>query len=142
MTENSNTNGRRAGFGATVSIKNLIDTEERYEDMILTLTQYIDAKPSDVVGRLDQAIDHGLDVAADRIATPRQAVQTEDITDGVRIRSGLRALDGCEVRVSGGDRLTVLDFVVPWSPADSDGSKLRAANAFAHSVAIEVDAAA
>lgn len=110
--------------------------------MNLTLTQYIDARPDDVAGRLDRAIDNGLDVAADRIAAPRQAVETEEFSDGIRIRSGLGALNGCEVHVSGGERLTVLDFVVPWSSADRDGSKLRAANAFAHAVAIEVDAVA
>jgi len=110
--------------------------------MNLTLTQYIDAKPGDVASRLDDAIDHGLNVAASRIAATREAIETEELSEGIRIRSGLSALDGCEVLVSGGDRLTVLDFVVPWSPEDSDGSKLRAANAFAHSVAIEVDAAA
>ena len=110
--------------------------------MNLILTQYIDAKPGDVASRLDDAIDHGLNVAANRIATPRQEVETEQLSEGVRIRSGLHALDGCEVRVGGGDRLTVLEFVVPWAPEDSDGSKLLAANAFAHSVAIEVDAAA
>jgi hypothetical protein len=110
--------------------------------MNLTLTQYIDASPNDVAGQLNRAIDHGLDVAANKIATTRQTVEMEELSEGIRIRSGLSALDGCEVYVSGGDRLTVLDFVVPWSSADSDGSKLRAANAFAHSVAVEVDAAA
>lgn len=110
--------------------------------MNLTLTQYIDAKPDEVAGKLEEAIAQGLDVAASRIASSRDDVDTEHFGEGVRIHGGLRVLDGCEVHVSGGDRLTVLEFTVPWTPVDKNGAKLLAANAFAHTVAVEVDAAA
>jgi hypothetical protein len=126
----------------TVSIKNLIDTEREAIDMNLTLTQYIDAEPDEVSGKLDRAILHGLDAAASRITTSLDDVETEEFGDVVRIHSGLKVLNGCEVHVSGGNRLTVLEVVVPWTLVDNDGVKLLAANAFAHSVAVEVDAAA
>ena len=41
--------------------------------------------------------------------------------------------------VSGTDRLTTLEFTVPWTTADRDGKKLLASNAFANTVAAQLD---
>ena len=110
--------------------------------MHLKLTQYLDADPVVVADRLQSAIAHGLDAAASRIATTRDDVVTEQVAEGIRLTSGLQMLEGSELRVSGGSRLTTLEIVVPWTAADHDGAKLLAANAFAHTVGTEVVAAA
>ena len=128
--------------GGTLSIKNLIEKERKDHDMRLLLTRYLRADPADVANQLDHAVDRGLDAAASRIAAERDDVATEQIADGVRLHGGLQLLDGSELRVSGGHRFTLLEVVVPWTSADNDGAKLLAANTFAHTVAIEVDAAA
>lgn len=110
--------------------------------MNLTLTQYIDADPGDVADSIERTLVHGLDAAASRIDAVRDDVVTEQTTTGIRIQRGLDILDGCELRVSGSPRLTTLEFFVPWTPLDSNGTKLLAANTFAHAIATEVRTAA
>ena len=110
--------------------------------MKLILTQYLGVEPAEVAGKLEEAVVHGLDAAAGRIAAERDDVVTERVTEGIRVHGGLQILDGSELRVSGDDQLTILEFIVPWTSVDSDGTKLLAANVFAHTVATEVDAAA
>ena len=110
--------------------------------MHLTLTQYLDAEPAAVAGEIERAIVSGIDAAATRIDAVRDAIVTEPTADGIRIRRGLQILDGSELRVGGSSRFTTLEIVVPWLAGDDDGVKLLAANAFAHTVAAEVRAAA
>lgn len=110
--------------------------------MNLILNQYIETEPTDVADRLEVAVAHGVDAAATRIAAPRDELSTEHLTDGLRVHGGLDVLDGSELHIEGVDGLTILEFTVPWENDRSVESKLLAANAFAHTVAMEVDAAA
>lgn len=110
--------------------------------MKLILTHYLDAEPARVVGDLEHAVVRGLGAAADRIGADRDDVVTEQVTEGIRVHHGLEILDGSELRVGGSSRLTVLQFFIPWTTDDGDGDKFLAANAFAHSVADGVAAAA
>ena len=110
--------------------------------MNLILNQYLEADAADVAERLDAAVVHGIDAAATRIAAPRADVTTEHIDDGLRVSGGVDVLDGSELHVEGVDGLTIIEFRVPWQPGRSVESKLLAANAFAHTVAKEIDAAA
>lgn len=109
--------------------------------MKLKLTQYIDANPGDVTGRLKEAVGQGLDAAATRVSAHRDDTMTEAFDGGIRVERGLGLLDGSELRVSGSERLTTLEIAVPWTAADS-GTKLLAANAFANTVANEIRPAA
>ena len=109
--------------------------------MRLVLTQYLDADPVDVADRLEGAVVDGLDAAAARIAMHRHDVVTEFVDQGLRVHRGLEVLDGSELRVSGGERFTTLEIVVPWTSEDP-GAKLLAANAFANTVAHHVRTAA
>ncbi len=106
--------------------------------MHLILTQYLDAEPVAVASELPRAVVHGLNAAASRIAEERDDVVTEQVTGGIRVNRGLQILDGSELRVTGGNRLTTLEIIVPWTAADCRGAKLLAANTFAHTVATEV----
>lgn len=108
--------------------------------MVLTLTKYIDAEPVDIAHKLEAAIDRGVEAAATRIGAEHSATTTEGIDGGVRMHSGLSALDGSELRVGGISRLTTLTINVPWEATDS--TKLLAAGAFAESIATEVQLAA
>ena len=110
--------------------------------MQLILNQYIDAEPSIVAERLESAVVHGVDAAATRIDAPLRAVAAEGVEGGLRVRGGVDVLDGSELHVGGTDGFTILEFVVPWRSDGTVESKLLAANAFAHTVAHEVDAAA
>ena len=108
--------------------------------MVLTLTKYIDAEPTDVATKLETVIDRGVDAAANRIGADRRDISTEGITDGVRVNSGLDILDGSELVVSGQSHLTTLTINVPWQATDK--AKLLAAGAFAETIANEVQLAA
>jgi hypothetical protein len=110
--------------------------------MKLILNQYVAADPPEVAERLEAAVLHGIDAAATRIDAPHNDVSTEQLDDGLRVTGGLEILDGSELRVTGIDGLTIVEFEVPWSNAGRIESKLLAANAFAHTVAREVDAVA
>ena len=110
--------------------------------MNLILNQYLETDAAVVAERLDSAVVHGIDAAATRISAPRDEVTTEHLADGVRVSGGVDVLDGSELHVEGVDGFTIIEFVVPWAPGRSVESKLLAANAFAHTVAMEIDAAA
>lgn len=110
--------------------------------MNLTFTLHLDQAPSAVARRLNQAVCTGLDAAAERLQTERTDTHTERSGNVVRITGGVPALDGSEVRVSGTDRLTVLEIAVPWRSEDAGSSKLWAANRFASVVADQVCRAA
>ena len=110
--------------------------------MNLILNQYIESEAADVAEKLESAVAHGVDAAATRIAAPRDELTTEQLDDGLRVRGGLHVLDGSELHIEGVDGLTILEFTVPWVNDATVESKLLAANAFAHTVAMEVDAAA
>lgn len=110
--------------------------------MKLIFNQYLETEPDAVHDRLETAVVTGIDAAARRIDAHRNDLTTEPVQDGLTVHGGLDVLDGCELRVTGTDGLTVLEFEVPWSPAGKAEPKLLAANAFAHTVAREVDAAA
>jgi hypothetical protein len=125
----------------TVPIQNLIDTERR-TPMRLIITQYLDAEPVDVTGKLEEAVVPGLDAAAGRVAAERSDFRIEQVAAGIRLRGGLSTLDGGELCVGGSERLTILEFSLPWAAGDGSGAKYLAANAFAHSVADAVGAAA
>ncbi|MDX2378263.1 MAG: hypothetical protein QNM02_00710 [Acidimicrobiia bacterium] len=109
------------------------------DTMHLVLTQYIDAETEQVAGALEQAIRPGLEAAADRIGAGHDPVATAPLAGGIRVDRGLEMLVGSEVHVSGTDRLTTLEFTVPWTTADRDGKKLLASNAFANTVAAQLD---
>ena len=111
------------------------------------LTRYLDAEPGSVTDRLPEAVEHALDAAARRISVqPDHAAPDEALIEqeagSYRVDRGLRVLEGSTLRVSGGPRLTTLEISVPWTADDRESKKLLAANAFAHAVATEVDAAA
>ena len=129
------------GKRGTVSIKNLIDTVHREVDnMKLILNQYLEADPPEVAERLEAAVLHGIDAAATRIDVESADVSTEPLDEGLRVHGGLQILDGSELRIAdGGDGLTILEFEVPWANTGRIEAKLLAANAFAHTVAREVD---
>lgn len=110
--------------------------------MKLVLTRYVDSTPSSVRSGLSRNVAAALDAAADRVAVDRAETRTEAIDHGLRVTGGLDLLAGSEVRVSGTDRLTAVEVVVPWSGADAGGSKLWAANRFAASLVDEALAAA
>lgn len=108
--------------------------------MVLKLIKYIDAEPVDIARRLESAIDCGVHAAATRIGADRGDVTMEGIDGGVRVNSGLSALDGSELHVSGVSRLTTLTINVPWEATDN--AKLLAAGTFAETIANEVQLAA
>lgn len=111
--------------------------------MSLVLTRYLDAEPAAISADLDRAIGVALDQAAERIAVARVPTSLEDVPDGVRLNAGLDVLDGSELRVTGGPRLTTVEVTVPWDVhEDAPQSKLLAANRFAHVVATELRVAA
>lgn len=103
--------------------------------MQLVLTHYVDVDLTTVAGQLEDAISHGLDAAALRIAAHRDDTVTTIVDRGIRVDRGLDALNGSELRLSGNDQLTELTIAVPWSQTDSGTSKLWAANRFAGTVA-------
>lgn len=99
--------------------------------MNFLLTYYVDSDPVTVESDLTQAVSLGLDSAAELVDDRRDETQTETIRHGIRIHSGLNALNGSEIHVSGSDRLTKLEVVVPWSDNDTGTAKLWAATRFA-----------
>lgn len=106
--------------------------------MLLTLTHHLTVGGSTDDGDLLAAIDHALDVAADRVAADRDETVTELHSGTVRVRRGTPLLAESQVRVVNDHGLTTLEVAVPWAPADSDGRKFRAASAFADTVATEL----
>ena len=107
--------------------------------MQLVLTQYIDAETDRVAAALEGAIRPGLAAAADRIGTAHDHITTASLSDGIRVDHGVEVLEGSEIRVRGTDRLTTLEFSVPWTSDDRDGKKLLATNTFANTVATRLD---
>lgn len=110
--------------------------------MQLTFTRYVDNRPAVVELALDEAISTGIVAAAGRVAADVDAIHTATIEGGRRIETGLAPLEGSEVRISGHERLTVVEIAVPWSGADQQSDKLWAANRFASVVANHLSAAA
>ncbi|MGI9621520.1 MAG: hypothetical protein ACR2PK_01690 [Acidimicrobiales bacterium] len=98
--------------------------------MELVFTSYLDAEPLSVRERLSTAVAPALDAAAVRVGAERELDVTHELSTGVRVCSGVRLLDGSEVRVDGEDRLVSLEVRVPWS-SERREERLLAANAFA-----------
>lgn len=106
--------------------------------MLLTLTHHIAIDTGTAARGLARVVSHGLDVAAARVEGTRDETVTELDPHGVSVRGGFQLLEGSRLRVSGANGLTTLEVDVPWTPADSDGRKFRAASAFADTVAMEL----
>ncbi|MEM9610845.1 MAG: hypothetical protein AAGA99_25775 [Actinomycetota bacterium] len=106
--------------------------------MLLTLTHHLAATDETAADDLLAAIDRALDVAAARVAEPRDETVAELDAGSVRVRQGVGLLADSQVRITGDHGLATLEVAVPWAPADSDGRKFRAASAFADTVASEL----
>lgn len=98
--------------------------------MKLTLTRYVGSGIASAQDGLERAVALALDAASERAIETRDETQTEPIDSGLRVNSGLRALNGSEVRMTETSGLTTIEVAVPWSEADKGGSKLWAANRF------------
>lgn len=111
--------------------------------MNLVITTYFDHNLDDVAAVAEGVVPRALSAAADRVASIQTPETIERKKDGFVVHDGVDVLDGTEVRWSGIDGLTTVEFTVPWPDGlDAPGDRVLAANRFVQTFSSELRAAA
>lgn len=111
--------------------------------MNLVITTYFANELDDVAARAEGVVPLALSAAADRVAATQTPETIERKNDGLVVHQGVDVLDGTEVRWSGVEGLTTVEFTVPWPDgADAPGDRVLAANRFVQTFSSELRSAA
>jgi len=111
--------------------------------MNLVITTYFENELDNVAALAEGVVPQALSAAAERVAASQTPETIERTNDGFVVHHGVDVLDGTEVRWSGIDGLTTIEFTMPWPEgADSPGDRVLAANRFVQTFSSELRSAA